>query len=81
MRIIPSSLADVQKLKRRGIIDNIFKDINFTMESEKDAEQAFLNVLVKRYVKGTLEKRVYLKQTHTNQIINFRNNHPNIHKR
>ncbi|MGL5625122.1 hypothetical protein, partial [Cetobacterium sp.] len=40
----------------------------------------FLDVLVNRRSDGALETSVYSKGTHTDQILNYKNIHPNCHK-
>lgn len=63
------------------IVNEIFKDINFTMESTNDGELTFLEMLIKQNVNGTRKTRVYRKEPHTDQILIFHSNMPNIHKR
>lgn len=63
------------------IIDNIFTGIKFTREEESNCQLPFLDVLVRRLPTGKLETSVYRKPTNTDQILNFRSNHPISHKR
>lgn len=43
---------------RETIVDSIFREVNFTMELEKDCELAFLGVLVRRNAGGGGDKIV-----------------------
>lgn len=62
------------------MINNIFKEIKFTMGSDANGQLAFLNVLVEGTACVLLETGVYHKQTRANQILNCHSNHSNNHK-
>ena len=62
------SLAKTQHIRTPfDTIKNITDGITFTIEKEKDREIAFLDVLLTRTDKGTIETQVYRKKTHTAQ--------------
>ncbi|XP_059495631.1 uncharacterized protein LOC125446408 isoform X2 [Stegostoma tigrinum] len=62
-------------------INNTLTGITFTKEEENNNKLPFLDVTVERTVNGELQTSVYRKTTHTDQILNYRTNHPNTHKR
>ncbi|XP_059499415.1 uncharacterized protein LOC125448232 isoform X2 [Stegostoma tigrinum] len=62
-------------------INNTLTGITFTKEAENSNKLPFLDVTVQRTVNGELQSSVYRKTTHTDQILNYRSNHPNTHKR
>ena len=63
------------------LINNVFEDIKFTMETENNNKLAFLDVLITRNASGELHTEVYRKGTHTDQILSYNSNHPKCHKR
>lgn len=72
-----SSLLNTHMLKRQKIINNIFKYINFIMESEKDGQLAFLNCFITGHANRSLETRVYLQ---TDQVMIRHSDHSDNHK-
>ena len=64
----------------QALLNNSIPGIKFTSELETDNKLPFLDVLVQRTADGTLETSVFRKSTHTDQILNYRSNHPAIHK-
>ncbi|GAA56877.1 hypothetical protein CLF_111739 [Clonorchis sinensis] len=58
-----------------------FEGIKFTIEMERNNRLRFLDVFVNKMMDGTLETCVYRDETHTDQILNYNNNHPMNHKK
>ncbi|XP_048259337.1 uncharacterized protein LOC124120314 [Haliotis rufescens] len=50
--------------------------VQFTIETEKDNQLPFLDVLVCRNAANRIQTSVYRKPTHTDQYIHFNSNHP-----
>ena len=50
--------------------------IKFTIETEKNNQLPFLDVLVTRTLTNDLQTSVYRKPTHTNQYVHHHSNHP-----
>ncbi|XP_071083943.1 uncharacterized protein [Haliotis cracherodii] len=50
--------------------------VQFTIETEKDNQLPFLDVLVCRNSANRIQTSVYRKPTHTDQYIHFNSNHP-----
>ncbi|XP_048259316.1 uncharacterized protein LOC125384342 [Haliotis rufescens] len=50
--------------------------VQFTIETEKDNQLPFLDVLVCRNAANRIQTSVYRKPTHTDQCIHFNSNHP-----
>nr|VZI51172.1 unnamed protein product [Spirometra erinaceieuropaei] len=61
-------------------LNAVFPDLQFTKEKEEDNQLAFLDVLVCCKDCGGLKTEVFMKATHTTQILNFNSNHPISHK-
>jgi len=61
-------------------LNQIFTDIQFTIEEEHEGKLAFLDVLIDR-IDGRLETRVFRKKTDTNRLLHYTSNHPVSHKR
>ncbi|BHF79242.1 hypothetical protein SprV_0602236200 [Sparganum proliferum] len=70
-----------QALTSKERLNNVFQDIQFTMEEEENNQLAFLDVLVGRRDSGGLKTKVFRKATNTMQVLNFNSNHPISHKR
>ena len=82
-RYVDDVLAAVKKDKIDDIlhtINNTTENIKFTKEEEKNSQLAFFGVLLTRTDDGTINTQVYLKKTHTDQILNFNSNHPTKQK-
>ena len=82
-RYVDDVLAAVTKDKIDDIlhtINNTTENIKFTKEEEKNSQLAFFGVLLTRTDDGTIITQVYLKKTHTDQILNFNSNHPTKQK-
>ncbi len=61
--------------------DNIVKpSIQFTVELETNHELSFLDTLIHHHENGTIATKVYRKQTHTNQYLQFDSHQPMAHK-
>ncbi len=73
----------VKKGSEKHLLDhlNSVRPIKFTMESEEDSKQPFLDCLLKRKSDGTLTSTVYRKPTHTDRYLHFKSHHPNHVKR
>ncbi|BHF64584.1 hypothetical protein SprV_0200759000 [Sparganum proliferum] len=69
-----------QVLTFKERLNNVFPDIQFTMEEEENNKLAFLDVLVCHKDCGGLMTRVFRKAMNTTQILNFNSNHPISHK-
>lgn len=64
-----------------SFINSVEPSINFTMETENDAQEiSFLDVLIRRKMDGSLSYGVYRKPTHTDKYLNFASHHPPSHK-
>nr|VZI03537.1 unnamed protein product [Spirometra erinaceieuropaei] len=63
------------------VLNSVFPDIQFTMETEANNQLPFLHVLVHRKHNGHLKMTVYRKATDTRQILSFHSKHPLSHKR
>ncbi|XP_072182283.1 uncharacterized protein [Diadema setosum] len=61
-------------------INNCDPCINFTVETAKDKQLAFLDCLITIQDDGTLLTSVFRKATHTDQYLLFDSHHPLIHK-
>nr|VZI53306.1 unnamed protein product [Spirometra erinaceieuropaei] len=59
-----------------ALLDSVLPDIQFTMETEKTNQIAFLDVPVRRKVNGNLKTTVYMKATNTRQVLSYHSNHP-----
>ncbi|BHF79180.1 hypothetical protein SprV_0602229900 [Sparganum proliferum] len=70
-----------QLLTFKERLNEVFPDIQFTMEEEENNQLAFLDVLVCRKDCGGLKTKVFRKATNTMQVLNFNSNHPISHKR
>ena len=82
-RYVDDILTAVKKDKIDEIlhtINNTIENIKFTKEEEENSQLAFLDVLLPRTDDGTINTQVYRKKTHTDQILNFKSNHPTQHK-
>eukprot|EP00061_Rhincodon_typus_P011239 g36115.t1 len=62
------------------LINNILTGIKFTREEENHKQLPFRSVRVEQMTNGEFQTTVYRKATHTEQVLNFQRNHPNIHK-
>nr|VZI38801.1 unnamed protein product [Spirometra erinaceieuropaei] len=62
-------------------LNDVFPDIQFTMEEEENNQLDLLEVLVCRKDCGELNTKVFRKATNTMQVLNFNSNHPISHKR
>ena len=62
-------------------LNNIDKNVQFTVEEESDGRLPFLDVLMTREEDGTISTSVYRKPTHTDQYLAFKSHHPMAHKR
>ncbi len=62
-------------------LNSIYTDIQFTMDEEKDGTLPFLDVLVRRRDNGVLTTSVVRKTTNTLQMLSYKSNHPQAHKR
>ncbi len=51
------------------------------MEEEKDGALPFLDALVRRRDNGELTTSVFRKTTNTSQMLSYKSNHPQAHKR
>eukprot|EP00061_Rhincodon_typus_P013549 g39987.t1 len=60
--------------------NNVFAGIKFRRDEENNNQLLFLDVRVESMTNGEFQTSVYRKATHTNQILNFHSNHPNVHK-
>jgi hypothetical protein len=56
-------------------LNNILENIKFTVEVEVDGKLAFLYVVISKKGYGTLEDRVYRKNTHTNRYLHANSHH------
>ncbi|BHF59980.1 hypothetical protein SprV_0100294100 [Sparganum proliferum] len=70
-----------QLLTFKEQLNAVFPDIQFTMEEEENNQLAFLDVLVCFKDSGGLKTKVFRKGTNTMQVLNFKSNYPNSHKR
>jgi len=61
-------------------LNTIASSIQFTMEKEKEACLPFLDLLIKRSSSGHLLSAVYRKPTQSDRHLNFRSEHPILHK-
>ncbi|BHF84500.1 hypothetical protein SprV_0902765100 [Sparganum proliferum] len=64
-----------------SLLNAVFPDIKFTREEEQKQHLPFLDVLIRRNLKGELETTVYRKATNTTQLLCFHSSHPMAHKR
>lgn len=55
-------------------------EIQFTNETEKNKQLAFLDILIIKYQDGNIETKVHRKGTHTNRYLNFNSFHHRSHK-
>ncbi len=62
-------------------LNSIFTDIQFKMEEEKNGALPFLDVLVRRRDNGELTTSVFRKTTNILQMLSYKSNHPQTHKR
>ncbi len=62
-------------------LNSIVTYIQFTMEEEKDGKLPFLGILVRRRDNGELTTSVFRKTTTTLQMLSYKSNHPQAHKR
>ena len=51
------------------------------METESDNQLRFLDALIQRPNNGELSSSIFRKPTHTDRYLNFRSDHPLLHKR
>ncbi|KER19320.1 hypothetical protein T265_15579, partial [Opisthorchis viverrini] len=63
------------------LLNTTFGDIKSTIELERNSRLPFVDVLVNIKMDGILETRLYRKETHTDQILNYNNNHLINHKK
>ncbi|XP_071442216.1 uncharacterized protein [Hetaerina americana] len=56
-------------------LDSQHPAIQFTMETEKDNEIPFLDIMVKRRTNGSIGHSVYRKATHTDRSLNAHSHH------
>ena len=57
-------------------LNAIHKDVQFTAEEELNLEIPFLDCLIKRNKENSVETKVYKKNRHTGQYMNFESNYP-----
>ena len=62
------------------LYNNTTNNIKFTKEEEQNNQLAFLDILLTRNEDGTIQTQVYRSKTHTDQILNYKSNHPAQHK-
>ncbi|BHF79181.1 hypothetical protein SprV_0602230000 [Sparganum proliferum] len=70
-----------QLLTFKERLNEVFPDIQFTMEEEENNQLAFLDVVVCRKDCGGPKTKVFRKATNTIQVLNFNSNPPISHKR
>jgi hypothetical protein len=61
-------------------LNDISKDIKFTIELEENGNILFLDILIKRKEDGSLEHRVYRKKTHIEKYLHASSHHHPEHK-
>ena len=61
-------------------INTTTNNVRFTKEEEKDNQLPFLDVLLSKNNDGTVTTKVYFKNTHTDQVLNYHSDHPTQHK-
>ncbi len=64
----------------KGHLNSVEPSIEFTVELETNHELSFLDTLIYHHENGTITTKVYRKQTHTNQYLQFDSHHPMAHK-
>ncbi len=62
-------------------LNSIFTNIQFTMEEEKDRALPLLDVLVRRRDNGELTTSVFRKTANILQMLSYKSNHSQAHKR
>ena len=61
-------------------INNIYDNIKFTCDLEKDCQLPFLDTLITKKPNGSIKVSVYRKATHTDQYLDLQSHHPLEHK-
>eukprot|EP00061_Rhincodon_typus_P006537 g27281.t1 len=63
------------------LINNVFVGIKFMRGEENNNRLPFRGVRFEHVTNGEFQTSVYRKATHTDQILNFHSNQPNVHKK
>ena len=56
-------------------LNNLHTNIKFTIETEQDSTQSFLDTLLKRHPDKSISVNIYRKPTHTDQYLHFTSHH------
>lgn len=76
--ILPHGLSKLHEFVT--FFNKIHKNIKFTMELEQEGSLPFLDILVSMKDDGSLERKVYRKNTHTNLYLKSNSHHHTAQK-